>query len=115
MMTTRGFLQVLVFGLVFTMFTIDQTWGEPDCYREKALVREHCMESITIKGDYVRPSEACCHMVDQSDMTCICHNITLEDEKEISVAKFLWVAIDCDKPVESGTECGSKYLYDAFL
>lgn len=68
------------------------------------------METITIQGNYVNPSESCIRVVKKSDMACICRVITLEDEMTISVVKTIRLARQCHMPLEIGSKCGNKYL-----
>ena len=84
--------------------------GEEDCYKAKDLVKHKCMATIEIRGPYIDPSDSCVHAVRQSDMTCICHIITMEEETKISISKLIRLARECNKAVPSRTKCGSKYL-----
>ncbi|TVU22256.1 hypothetical protein EJB05_31940 [Eragrostis curvula] len=106
-MSLKVVLQFVVIALVFTMFRTQQAWGEKDCHGEKILVKEKCMESIKLVGDYVHPNQSCIHAVKDSDMTCICGIITLDDELEISVSKTLRLARECHNPVPAETKCGT--------
>jgi hypothetical protein len=105
-------LQLVAFALVFTMFG---THGEQDCYREKDLVKERCMETIKIGAPYVPTIESCHHTMGQSDMTCIFHILTIEELLIVSAAKIVLLAKDCHKPVPAGTKCGSKYIEYVFF
>ncbi|TVU12344.1 hypothetical protein EJB05_45982, partial [Eragrostis curvula] len=98
---------VLLFAFVFAVFTAHQGWGEEECYDEKILVKEKCMETITIRGDYVRPSAPCVQAVKDSNMICICRILTTDDQLEISVIKILRLARECHKPLPGGTKCGT--------
>ena len=89
MMAVSVTLQLVVFALVFTMFGTHQAWGVQDCYREKDLVKERCMETIKIGAPYVPPTESCRHTVGQSDMTCICRILTIEELLIVNAAKIV--------------------------
>ena len=107
-MATKATLEVLIFALVFIMFTTHQTQGEPDCYRQKDLVLYKCKYSIKISGDYIGPDSTCRELVEECDMTCICQILTMEDEKTVSIDKILRLARDYNNPVPAGSICGSK-------
>ena len=84
--------------------------GRARLLRREELVLQKCRFTIKIPGDYVRPNPSCRVAVDHADMACICHILTIEEEKTVSVSKILRLARDCDQPVPAGNQCGSKYL-----
>jgi len=86
-MSTKLVLQLLLCAFVFTSFAAHTVWCERDCYRGKELFKAKCMEAITIVGPYAPPSAPCIRQVKRSDMVCICSIITLEEERQISMAK----------------------------
>ncbi|KAL6655225.1 hypothetical protein ACP70R_006051 [Stipagrostis hirtigluma subsp. patula] len=116
-MAVRVLLQVLVVALVFTILTTYQVSGEKDCHDEKDLVFIKCKKTISIYGDYVPPNAACREAVIQSDMTCICLLLNLEDEDTVSVAKIIRVSRECNNPVAPGTQCSSNHFkfHDHYL
>jgi hypothetical protein len=63
------------------------------------LVGYNCWKTIEIGVPYIDPSEKCIRVVKRSDMVCICRVITLDDEMQISVAKILRLAEECNKPI----------------
>jgi hypothetical protein len=83
-MPTKLALEIVLYALVITMFTY-KFWCEKDCYIEKVLVKYNFMETITIEGFYIPPSESCIHVVKKSNMACISHILNHEDKIEISV------------------------------
>ncbi|TVU20225.1 hypothetical protein EJB05_36424, partial [Eragrostis curvula] len=95
------------FYSVFTILMVSQVLGEQDCYGEKVLVKERCMKSIKLGEPYIPPTQSCIRAVEKSDMTCICRILTTEDQLEISVAKTLRLADECNKPVPAGSKCGN--------
>ncbi|TVT99709.1 hypothetical protein EJB05_54909, partial [Eragrostis curvula] len=107
MMAIRVRIPLLV-CLIFAIFTTNHIWGEKDCYKEKELVRKHCLATITVHGDYVPPNNPCRHVVESSDMVCICRTLTSQEEVTISATKLVRLAHDCHKPVPIGSKCGSK-------
>ncbi|KAF8733540.1 hypothetical protein HU200_014841 [Digitaria exilis] len=107
MMPIKVVLQLLLFALVFTLFTTRQTQGEKDCYRQKLVIKFKCWETIKLGVPCVAPSQECIRLIRRSDMVCICCAIAEEDEEEISVAKLLQLADECNKSVPLGTKCGS--------
>ena len=107
-MSTKVIRQLLVFVLVFTMFTAHQVCGEKDCYDERDSVKIDCKNTLKLGTQYAPPSDSCCHTVRQSDMVCICHVLSVRDEQTVSVYKLLKLARDCQNSVPRGTRCGSK-------
>ncbi|CAL4996180.1 unnamed protein product [Urochloa decumbens] len=76
--TIKVTLQVLVFSLVFSKIVTHQAWGDADCYDDKLLVMDKCEKNIKIR----------------------------EEEAKISIAKVIYVARDCGKPIPAGNKCG---------
>jgi hypothetical protein len=107
-MATEVTLEVLIFALVFTMFTTHQTRGEPDCYCQKDLVLYKRKYSIKNLVDYIGLDSTCRELVEECDMTCICQILTMEDEKTVSIDKILCLARNCNKPVLAESIRGSK-------
>ncbi|KAG2560101.1 hypothetical protein PVAP13_8KG050251, partial [Panicum virgatum] len=82
--------------------------GRARLLRREELVLQKCRFTIKIPGDYVRPNPSCRVAVDHADMACICHILTIEEEKTVSVSKkILRLARDCDQPVPARNQCGS--------
>ncbi|CAL4996178.1 unnamed protein product [Urochloa decumbens] len=104
--TIKVTLQVLVFSLVFSKIVTHQAWGDADCYDDKLLVMDKCEKNLKIRGDYIRPGHECCNAVRGSDIVCVCGKISLEEEAKISIAKVIYVARDCGKPIPAGNKCG---------
>jgi len=111
MMGIKVVLQLLVFALVFTMLTKHQALGEQDCYGERDTLMQVCRETLRHDLDYKHPSVSCRRVVRKSDLACICRVLTDDDEKQISVDKFLQLARECGKPVTGTPKCGSKFFY----
>lgn len=77
MMGIKVLLQLLIFALVFTMFTKHQALGEEDCYGERDSVMHECMETLRHGVRYKHP---CRRVVRRSDLACICRVLSIEDE-----------------------------------
>ncbi|RWR86972.1 putative Lipid binding protein [Cinnamomum micranthum f. kanehirae] len=67
-----------------------------------------CGRYIRIPGPPVAPSQACCNLVQQADIPCLCGKVTKEIERSISMEKAVYIAKYCQRPLQSGTKCGSK-------
>ncbi|RLM73377.1 hypothetical protein C2845_PM15G20250 [Panicum miliaceum] len=108
-MDVRVMLQVVVFALVFTMLAKHQVWGEKDCHDDKVSVMLKCKNSIKSGGPLVlpRPGDKCCTTVQASDMACVCHILSTDDEKKVDPKRLVKVADRCGKPVPVGSDCGS--------
>ena len=111
MTSPKVMLQLLVFSLVFTMFTAHRALGEKECYHERDLVKHECIKTILINEPYKPPTPECVRAIKLSDIVCICHILTPADESEISVRKLLRLAGEYNRPVPpAGSKCGFKYL-----
>ena len=116
MMGIKVLLQLLVFALVFTMFTKHQALGEQDCYAERDSVIHECMETLRHDAPYKHPTASCRRVARRSDVACICRVLSIDDEGLISAAKFLQLARECGRPVIGVPKCGSKlFYYSSFL
>ncbi|TVU30186.1 hypothetical protein EJB05_21796, partial [Eragrostis curvula] len=107
MMVTKVFFHVLVFALIFAMFTTHQTLGEQDCTDEKIAVLRTCKKTLDIDDDYVEPTSRCRHLVESSDMACVCRKVTLAEEFSVSVSKLVRLARECGNVVPAGSKCGT--------
>jgi hypothetical protein len=65
-------------------------------------------KTINVGDNYAYPSNKSRRTVEQSDMNCICHIVTIEDEHFISASKLVCLARACGNPVTIGNKCGSK-------
>jgi hypothetical protein len=110
-MGTKEILRLLVFALVLTMFTKHQVLGDQECYGQKTSLKYACMETIKLGGAYEPPTGSCRCVVRKSDLTCICRIFNIQDESEISIAKFLRLARECGKQVTGIPKCGSNFFY----
>ncbi|KAG9459173.1 hypothetical protein H6P81_003681 [Aristolochia fimbriata] len=72
----------------------------------KALIM-NCEKFVRIPGPRVPPSPDCCKVVERSNLPCVCSRITKEIGKLISPAKLAFVTKSCNRPIPSGTKCGS--------
>ncbi|KAJ1287720.1 hypothetical protein BS78_02G032500, partial [Paspalum vaginatum] len=99
-------LQLVLCALLFTsMLTTHLVHCERDCHDEKTKVIYDCDEELEIPGPYMPPRPSCIRTVKKSDMECICHILSPEDEKTVSAYKMLRLARDCGMTV--GRTCGS--------
>ncbi|TVU38599.1 hypothetical protein EJB05_11981, partial [Eragrostis curvula] len=106
-MTTKVFLQLLVYASVFALFTMPQAMGEQECYGEKETFKQKCNLSIKLGSGYIHPTDSCCRTAQKVDMACVCRIITSEEEREIDLHYVFWVSQDCHNPVPAGKKCGS--------
>lgn len=110
-MTTKVAIQILIFVSVFAAFTMHQTRGDQDCYKQKTEFMQKCKNTIK-RGPEPIIMEARCRKTverDDVDMACICRRITPKDEEKVDVEKIVFIAHICHKRVPKGAKCGSKY------
>ena len=116
---------LVVFALVFVMFTSHQAWSEQDCHEDKEkLLITICWDTVKIDGAYVPPADFYCHFVQIVDMASVCRLLYPVDEvttsavkkslqltSVVTLSKLVHLAHDCGKALPIGSKCGSKYLY----
>jgi hypothetical protein len=102
---------LMVFALVFVMFSSHQALSEQDCHEDKEKLLTICWDTIKIDGAYVPPTRFCRYFVQKVDMACVCRVLNPADEVTTSVVKLVRLAHDCGKALPVGSKCGSKYLY----
>lgn len=83
------------------------------CSGDLKKLSSSCKKCIKKGTDQVDPKPACCRTVKKIDLLCICQSIPPRVEKKIDMEKVVYVAEKCEKPIPSGTKCGSKpsYIY----
>ena len=120
---------LVVFALVFVMFTSHQAWSEQDFHEDKEKVLTIFWDTVKIDGAYVPPADFCCYFVQIVEMAFVCHLLYPVDEvttsavkkslqltSVVTLSKLIHLAHDCAKALPVGIKCGSKYLYiRAFL
>lgn len=114
MMVLKVVRQALIFGLLFSLLSINQAWGEKDCYGEKDSIIYNCRKTLAIHTDWVDPSNECRHIVEKSDIMCICSILVPHDEIVTRIDKFFRLAHFCGKQIPEGTKCGRKYLKSTY-
>lgn len=65
-------------------------------------------EDLKEDGEEEDPSEECCSEVQKADLPCICQYLPPIVERFIDMEKLANVAEKCERPLPSGTKCGSK-------
>ncbi|XP_006663455.1 uncharacterized protein LOC102716079 [Oryza brachyantha] len=58
----------------------------------------------------VAPSAACCGVVREVDVACLCAMVTPEVEKNVCMDKVVYVAAFCNRPFLPGSYCGSYHI-----
>ncbi|OAY69414.1 hypothetical protein ACMD2_00963 [Ananas comosus] len=64
-------------------------------------------EDLKEDGEEEDPSEECCSEVQKADLPCICQYLPPIVERFIDMEKLANVAEKCERPLPSGTKCGS--------
>ncbi|OAY82067.1 hypothetical protein ACMD2_01592 [Ananas comosus] len=78
------------------------------CNGDLKKLLSSCKKCIKKGTDQVDPKPACCRTVKKIDLLCICQSIPPRFEKKIDMEKVVYIAEKCEKPIPSGTKCGSK-------
>lgn len=73
----------------------------------QGLIQE-CSRFVQKQGPQQSPSQACCDVVRNVDLPCVCQHVTSQVERIISMQKAAFVSASCGKPLARGTKCGSK-------
>lgn len=107
-MGTKVIVGLMIFTSIGAMFLAHQACGEPDCYAEKRTVMIQCIRTIKRNGAYHFPTVDCIEAIQKSDIPCVCHILSEDDEKEISAEKLVRLARQLGKTLQTGSKCGSK-------
>lgn len=100
-------------AMIAALLYENQAYAEP-CGGDLIKLFEACKEYILIPGEQKDPSKDCCDVVQHADLPCVCQNIPPGAEKIVSLEKVVYVSKKCDRPIESGTKCGSKLAISSY-
>ncbi|KAG9449578.1 hypothetical protein H6P81_009543 [Aristolochia fimbriata] len=78
-----------------------------ECTGEVKELESKCGRFVGKGGPKLPPSHECCEVVQRSNVPCLCGHINKQVEKFISVEKVAFAAKSCERPLPSGTKCGS--------
>nr|XP_043631115.1 uncharacterized protein LOC122602578 [Erigeron canadensis] len=81
------------------------------CSGDMQGLMEQCAKYVQKPGPMIQPSSACCSVVKNVDLACVCGHITTEVESIISMEKAAFIAQACGKPLARGTRCGSYVVH----
>ncbi|XP_068641905.1 protein LIM3-like [Aristolochia californica] len=105
---SRYFL-LLAAAVVGIMVSEKHIYAE-DCSEDFKALALACAKFVTVPGPKVPPSPECCKVIQSCNLPCVCSHVNKDIEKFISVEKVAFVANSCNRPLPSGSKCGSKKL-----
>jgi hypothetical protein len=83
--------------------------GADDCDGDVQALVANCQQYVQFPADpKITPSAACCGVIQNADIPCLCTKVTPEVEKFICMDKVVFVAAYCKRPFKAGSTCGSK-------
>ncbi|XP_020254251.1 uncharacterized protein LOC109831331 [Asparagus officinalis] len=94
----------LVFILMYSQVKADLGEGCKGNWWKFAIA---CKNAIMLNLSPINPSEECCVQFRDTDIACYCRRIFKYIENIVSVEKVAHVAKYCQRPLESGSKCGS--------
>ncbi|KAL8264291.1 hypothetical protein R6Q59_022421 [Mikania micrantha] len=96
-----------MFFVIFVCSFGGNKMASAQCAGDMQALMEQCARYVQKSGPMVQPSLACCGVVKNVDLACVCNHITTEVEGVISMEKAAFIAQSCGKPLARGTHCGS--------
>jgi hypothetical protein len=83
--------------------------GADDCDGDVQALVANCQQYVQFPANpKIDPSAACCGVIQNADIPCLCGKVTPEVEKFICMDKVVFVAAYCKRPFKAGSTCGSK-------
>ncbi|XP_042512815.1 uncharacterized protein LOC122087678 [Macadamia integrifolia] len=77
------------------------------CRGDVQGLMKQCMQFVEKGGPLRDPSQSCCAVLKNSDVTCMCGIIPPRILPKISSAKVAHAAYFCGNPIPAGVKCGS--------
>ncbi|KAL6009989.1 hypothetical protein ACLOJK_000420 [Asimina triloba] len=105
--TRVALLLALVAGVLLQPISCSGRALADDCSADMKELMLHCAQYVQVAGSTIPPSRDCCDVVQWANLPCVCQHMPKDAEKVISMAKVVYVAKCCDRPLASGTKCGS--------
>ncbi|KAL2925481.1 Protein YLS3 [Bienertia sinuspersici] len=81
--------------------------GEAQCNGDLQGLITECSEYVQNPGPIKNPSQACCNVLKNVDVKCMCNHITKQAEQMISMPKAMHCLQSCGKSLAHGSKCGS--------
>ncbi|XP_076939487.1 uncharacterized protein LOC143608313 [Bidens hawaiensis] len=101
----------MLFTIVISSFALiisnNIIMASAQCAGDMQGLMQECARYVQKSGPMVPPSAACCDVVKNLDLPCVCSHITSEVEGVISMEKAAFIAQACGKPLARGSHCGS--------
>jgi hypothetical protein len=73
-------------------------------------INNRCRSFVEKEGPKIPPSESCCEVMKDLDVSCSCKYVTPVVEKKFSIEKTLYVAEICHSQNIPTDTCGSKFI-----
>lgn len=82
-----------------------------DCDQDLRDLISNCQQYVQFPADpKIPPSQACCAVIQRANIPCLCSKVTPSIEAIICMDKVVYVANYCKRPLQPGSNCGSKFL-----
>jgi len=109
-MGKRVFVMLVVCGIVVMVIgNLPLISAQFECGGDPETIGTDCGEYIQRSGEKTPPSPQCCEALKPTDVNCLCKYFGMF-EMIFSTEKIVYVLNQCQKPLASGTKCGSKFL-----
>ncbi|KAK6928837.1 Bifunctional inhibitor/plant lipid transfer protein/seed storage helical domain [Dillenia turbinata] len=106
-MVNFQFLILAIFTLAGILISIPKTVYGEDCTGDMEGLVKQCATYVQKTGPKEKPSPACCTVVKKVNVSCVCKSVTKAVEEAVSMAKVVYVAQCCGRPLSHGMKCGS--------
>ncbi|MCL7023645.1 hypothetical protein MKW94_006823 [Papaver nudicaule] len=104
---SNNLLQLCLFLVLVSTILTSTCNAVPGCDDEAKALAGLCGKYVLKPGPKIPPSEDCCLLVRQADVTCACMHATIEVVKLISLDKVFYVADTCGRKIPPVKKCGS--------
>ena len=106
--------KILIFGMLMSLIGVycgNIKVGNGQCNGDLQGLIAQCAIFVQKPGPIVDPSQACCNVLKNIDVGCMCTHITKQAEQIISMPKAMHCLQSCGKPMPHGSKCGSKFFF----
>ncbi|XP_021726055.1 uncharacterized protein LOC110693224 [Chenopodium quinoa] len=100
------FVFAMIFGLIGAYYGNIKV-GNGQCNGDLQGLITQCAVFVQKPGPPMDPSSACCNVLKNIDVACMCTHITSQVEQLISMPKAMHCLQSCGKSMAHGSKCGS--------
>ncbi|KAF8022236.1 hypothetical protein BT93_G2391 [Corymbia citriodora subsp. variegata] len=80
--------------------------AQQSCHADMQGLSLQCMPYIQKGAPRTQPSQGCCDLVKNTDVSCMCKHLSHEVEQRLNMDNVVYVAGYCGNPLSHGMQCG---------